>query len=80
MNSPKKKSNRIRPSIKRDKIHPRDFLAYDFRSSCDDCTHFDRTNEVCTLGYNAALHREAEQLRTYCLSGNMALCRFHEID
>ena len=75
-----KTPKRLYPSIKKDSIHPSDYLRFDFRSSCDDCTHFNLKSETCTLGYNAANHRKAQQIHDYELSGRLALCRFHEID
>lgn len=71
---------RIRASIKLDTVNPSDYLKYDFRSSCEDCSHFDAPQLQCTLGYPAELHLRSAQLQTYLLSGKMALCRFHEID
>lgn len=71
---------RIRPSIKKDAINPRDYLHYDFRTSCEDCSHFDSKNESCTLGYNTTPHRKAQQQHDYNLTGMIAQCRFIEID
>jgi hypothetical protein len=71
---------RLRSSIRLDAVNPQDFMKYNLPFACEDCTHFDRENESCTLGYNSRLHRRAEQYRTYCLNGKMALCRFLEID
>ena len=71
---------RLGPSIKRDVVSAADYLKYDHRWSCDDCTHFDGVKEVCTISYNCAPHRKAEQERSFFLSGKIAFCRFHEID
>lgn len=71
---------RIHPSIKKDGMNPTDFLKYDFRFACEECSHFDSALEYCTLGYNSAPHRKAEQTREYLATGRMAQCRFHEID
>ena len=76
----KGQEKRILPSIKKDYIHPRDYLKYDFRYSCDECSHFDLEKEKCSLGYNAANHRKSTQAHSYEVGGHMALCRFHEID
>lgn len=75
-----KTPKRIRPSIKLDKIHPAQFNKYRLPWACEDCTHFDSTNESCTLGYNTAHHRLVQQQKQYEISGSMALCRFQEID
>lgn len=80
MNIKKNQNVRIWPSIKKDKIHPKDYLTYDFRISCEDCSHFNLENSSCTLGYKTDPHRKKEQIKSYILSGNVALCRFHEID
>jgi len=71
---------RIRPSIRKDAINPRDYLKYDFRTSCEDCSHFYTLKSLCTLGYNTAPHRKAQQQKDYELSGMIAQCRFIEID
>jgi hypothetical protein len=78
--APKKTSNRINPSIKKDVIHPSDYLHFSLSFSCEECSHFNPETEACTIGYVSAHHRKAEQTRQYLLSGSMALCRFHEID
>lgn len=71
---------RLTASIKRDRVAAKDYLQYDLRVSCDDCSHFDSVKEQCTLGYQTAPHRKAEQARQYLLSGSLAFCRFIEID
>ncbi len=76
----KKRPGIIRASMRKDKINPVDFMKYDFRFACEDCTHYCAKRELCTLGYISSLHRKDAQLHQYNLSGNMALCRFHEID
>lgn len=75
-----KTAPRLHASIKKDRLHPADFLKYNLRVSCEDCSHFDSDKIQCTLGYNAANHLKAEQTHQYFLSGSMAFCRFHEID
>jgi len=71
---------RMRPRIRFDAINPSDYLNFDFRFSCEDCSHFNSGAEECTLGYNSFWHRKAFQAQSYELSGKMALCRFLEID
>ncbi len=79
--SPRAKTpKRLRTGIKFDPINPRDYLKYDFPTACEDCTHFDRENAKCTLGYESAWHRREYQVHSYEISGKMALCRFLEID
>lgn len=77
---PKHTPKRINPSIKKDVVSPSDYLKYETRWSCEDCTHFNHEKEFCTLGYVSDHHRKAEQERSYLLSGKIAFCRFHEID
>lgn len=71
---------RLRPSIRFDPIHPQDYLKYDLRISCEDCTHFNRETEVCSLGYDFQWHRKDFQKKTYELNGKVAFCSFIEID
>ncbi|MGZ3744302.1 MAG: hypothetical protein ACXVB1_16430 [Pseudobdellovibrionaceae bacterium] len=78
--SRKLQTKRIHPSIKKDGVNPSDFLNYDFRSACEDCSHFDSQKIQCTLGYNPAPHLKLQQLQDYEISGKMALCRFLEVD
>ncbi len=78
--SKEKSKPRLRASIKKDKIHPGDYLKFDTRFSCEDCTHFNSEKTLCTIGYNPEYHLKAEQKRQYELSGNIAFCRFIEID
>ena len=75
-----KSQPRLRPSILKERVNPHDYLTYDTRFSCEDCSHFDDLKVVCTLGYNPNHHLKAEQTRQYELSGKMAFCRFLEID
>lgn len=80
LNKSKRSPKRIRPSIKKDGVHPEIYNRLKLPWSCDDCCHFDRQQEACTLGYNAENHRKAFQKIQYDLSGQFALCRFQEID
>lgn len=75
-----KTPKKLRNSIRLDAVNPTDFLKYDFRSACEDCTHFCQEPQSCTLGYNHEPHLRAEQTRSFHLNGKMALCRFLEID
>jgi hypothetical protein len=67
-------------SIRRDQIRAEDYMRLDLRIACEDCSHFDPQAQRCTIGYNAANHRRAEQERTYQLGGRVAFCRFIELD
>lgn len=76
----KQSSARIRPSMKKDVIHPRDFNAFKIPYACEDCSHFASETTKCTLGFNTANHLRANSLHSYELSGKIAQCRFLEID
>jgi hypothetical protein len=80
MSSGKFVQKRIYASIKKDVVNPHDYLNYDIRSACEDCSHFIAEKVQCTLGYNVAPHLKAQQHKDMELSGRMAQCRFHEID
>ena len=67
-------------SIFLDPIHPHDLLNLNVVFCCEDCSHFDPENLKCTIGYNAKNHMKERQLKTYELTGRMAICRFLEID
>ncbi len=75
-----KTPKRLRPSIKKDPVNPAAYNQFILPWACEDCTHFDSETETCTLGYNTAYHRAAQQKHDYLLSGKMALCRFQEVD
>ncbi len=77
---PGKSKPRLHASIKKDAVNPSDYLNYDTRFSCEDCSHFDSEKVLCTIGYNPIHHLKATQTRQYELAGNMAFCRFLEID
>ncbi len=76
----KQSPSRIRPSMKKDVIHPRDFNAYKIPFACEDCSHFASETITCTLGFNTKNHLRANSLHSYELSGKIAQCRFLEID
>jgi hypothetical protein len=72
---------RITPSIKKDSVKPSDYVQFEHRWSCDECTHFSHDGRsLCTLGYPTAPHRLEQQKKDYNMSGRIAFCRFHEID
>ncbi|QDK38854.1 hypothetical protein [Bdellovibrio sp. NC01] len=75
-----KSQPRLRPSIHKDRINPQDYMKYDTRFSCEDCSHFDSDKVVCTIGLVPEHHTKAAQTHQYELAGNMAFCRFIEID
>jgi hypothetical protein len=76
----KKTLKRVKQSIKLDPVDPSDFLNYNFTHSCEFCSHWNNGDGLCTLGYKNDDHRLSANLKTYELSGKMALCRFLEID
>ncbi len=71
---------KIRPSMKKDRIHPSDFLNYNIPFACEDCSHFKTENKSCTLSFNTEYHLKSNALKTYELSGKIFQCRFLEID
>jgi len=75
-----KSAPRLHASIKKDTVAPADYLRFDTRFSCEDCSHFDSAQVQCTIGYNPLHHLKAVQTHQYELAGNMAFCRFLEID
>lgn len=74
------REKKARISIKRDVVNPKDYLNYHSPVSCEDCSHFDPEKVWCSLGYNPEPHLKKTQQKSYELSGNMAFCRFLEID
>lgn len=68
-----------RKGIKLDRIHPSDLVKYNPQFFCDNCSHYNSSEQKCTIGYRAQ-HTRAEQMARYHVSGTMALCRFLEID
>ncbi len=79
-NAKNNSQKKIRPSIKKDPIHPADYNKYKLPFACEDCSHFSSLNEICTLGLNTESHLKRNQENTYFTSGKMMLCRFIEID
>ncbi len=75
-----KSPKRLKPSIKFDAVNPTDYLLYDFRVACEDCSHFDEKNQLCTMGYDPQWHRREFQKSSYELSGKISQCRFLEVD
>lgn len=73
-------SQRIRPTMRKETIHPTDYNHLNLPYSCEECSHFVEKNKSCTLGLNTFYHLAEIQKKTYHLSGQMALCRFQEID
>jgi len=78
--SKEKSAPRLHASIKKDMVNARDYLKYDTRFSCEDCSHFDGEKVLCTIGYTPQHHLKSVQTHQYELAGNMAFCRFLEID
>jgi len=78
--SSKKTVKRIKPSIRREAIAAADYNRYVLPFSCEECSHFSTEKLACTLGLYSTPHLEKNQRHDYELSGQMALCRFQEID
>ena len=70
----------VRRSLILDRVNPRDYRELTIIHTCEQCSHFARESQSCTLGYNAANHVAARQRYTYELMGKVAFCRFEEID
>jgi hypothetical protein len=70
---------RPRRSIQLDRVNPQEFLRFNGRFFCEDCSHYSTSGKVCTLGYRAQ-HTRAEQLELYNLTGKIAFCRALEIE
>ncbi|MFZ3230483.1 MAG: hypothetical protein WA160_09795 [Pseudobdellovibrio sp.] len=75
-----KSPRRIRPSIKKETILASDYNKYILPFSCEECSHFASETTTCTLGLNTFPHLKSTQQKSYNVSGQMALCRFQEID
>ena len=73
-------NNKIRATIKRDSVSPRDYLKYKLPWACEDCVHFTLEKNQCSLGYRVEAHMRENLERMYEISGTMTLCRFLEID
>ena len=71
---------RLRKSIKLDRVNPLHFNHTNMIYCCEQCSHYDPENDLCTLGYQSKLHKKEIQLQRYNLHGHMAFCRFTEID
>jgi hypothetical protein len=63
-----------------DRVNPTDFRELRFTFCCEQCSHYSRSNNECTLGYISTPHLRENQLKNYDLMGHMAFCRFLEID
>jgi hypothetical protein len=79
-NAKNNSQKKIRPTIKKDPIHPADYNLYNLPFACEDCSHFSSLNEICTLGLITEPHLRRNQKKSYSTSGKVALCRFIEID
>ncbi len=75
-----KSQPRLRPSMRKEFIHPADFNKYNLPYACEQCSHFAGQTSTCTLGLNTNPHLAESQKKSYLLGGQMALCRFQEID
>ena len=80
LSASKKTAKRIRPSIKKESILASDYNRFTLPFSCEECSHFSNEKTLCTLGLYSFPHLENTQRKSFELSGQMALCRFQEID
>ncbi len=80
MSMQKPTTRRLRKSIKLDRVQAIDLLQRNMIYCCEQCSHYDPDNDLCTLGFQVALHKKAVQLHRFDLHGHMAFCRFTEID
>jgi len=71
---------RIQPSIRHDAIKASDYLKYNLPWSCEDCSHYNFEQDLCSFGYLVKWHKREYQKHSYELGGKVSLCRFQEID
>ena len=75
---------RIQPRIRHEVINAADYRKYALPWACEDCSHYNpegnEGNGECSFGYNVQWHQREFQKQAYALGGNIALCRFQEID
>lgn len=67
------------PIIK-DEMTLENFQKYNYKSSCEDCSHFDSKDETCTFGFPTEPFLKRNQLKDIQELGKMAFCRAIEID
>jgi len=87
-------NKKIRPSIKKEAVHPVAYNKYKLPWACEDCVHYNGASATdeehttkehdidarCTLGYLKEPHLRKNLEKSYELSGKISLCRFLEID
>jgi hypothetical protein len=66
--------------IIKDALDIEKFKELNYASSCEDCSHFNDTNETCTFGFPTAPHLKRNQLHDLETKGVIAFCRMMEID
>lgn len=76
----KKTPRRLRKSLILDGIRPQDLRDLKMTFCCEQCSHFNSSDQSCSIGYLTEPHLRENQLKTYELTGKMAFCRFLEID
>lgn len=69
-----------RQSIKLDRVSPYDYQYLNMIYACEQCSHFDPENGLCTIGYNPRNHLKVINDQRFAHGGFMAFCRFQEID
>jgi hypothetical protein len=73
-------AKKINPSIRKDGIHPADYMKYKLPWACEDCVYFNEGKERCILGYIQDPHLRENLKKSYEMSGKVSLCRFQELD
>jgi hypothetical protein len=56
------------------------YVAMNYATACEDCSHFDAATETCTFNYPTSPHLKRNQLAQLKANGRMAFCRTMEID
>jgi hypothetical protein len=67
------------PIIK-DRISKEQYERYNYSCACEDCTHFDATDEKCTFGFPTLPFLRRTQIKDIAETGKAAFCRAIEID
>lgn len=70
---------RQRKDIRKDRVAPQDWMRYHLRVACEDCSFYSQVQSACVIGFNPRFRR-AEQEASFFFSGEVAFCRFLEID
>ena len=71
---------RVKRSIKLDRVQASNFNNLGMIYCCEHCSFFSPESKECMMGMPTAHHVQAQQLKTFNMTGHMAFCRFIEID